>query len=101
MSFSHDRRSEPRTDLHRLWNVSVQSDALGQRLGQVLDYSSSGMRIAVDGVSIVRQGERLEIQYPGTHLSYLATVAWSTPDQTKTIIGVRLLEAADAASRAC
>jgi hypothetical protein len=94
VSITDERRFEPRTDLHRIWNVSVESELLGHRLGQVLDYSASGMRLALDGFSVLKPGEWLEIHYPGTGYSYRATVAWSRQKHRKTIVGARLLSAA-------
>jgi len=94
MSIRDERRAEPRTELHRLWTVSIHSDRLGQRHAQVLDYSASGIKLALDGASDLRPGAPLEIHYPGTGCSYQATIAWTTQDDTETILGARLLEAA-------
>lgn len=91
MSITEERRSEPRTELHRIWTVSVESERLGPLRGQVLDYSASGMRLALDGFSVLRPGEWLEIHYPGTGFSYRATVAWSRQKHRKTIVAARVL----------
>ena len=64
MSIWDERRAEPRTELHRLWTVSVEFDRLGQRRAQVLDYSASGIKLAFDGVSDLRPGAPLEITTP-------------------------------------
>ncbi len=48
------------------WRVSVESDRLGQRRAQVLDYSASGMKLALDGVSDLRPGAPLDIHYHRT-----------------------------------
>jgi hypothetical protein len=91
VSITEERRSEPRTELHRIWTVSVESEWLGPCRGQVLDYSASGMRLALDGFSVLKPGEWLEIHYPGTGFSYRATVAWSRQKHRKTIVAARLL----------
>jgi len=101
MSIRDERRAEPRTELHRLWTVSVESDRLGQRRAQVLDYSASGIKLALDGVCDLRPGASLEIHYPGTGWSYQATIAWTKQDDTETILGARLLEAACSLRQAC
>lgn len=91
MQIHEERRLEPRSELHRIWNVSVESEIVGHRMAQVLDYSPSGMRLAVDGVAALKAGERLEIHYPGTNFSYVTTVAWCRQKHHKTLIGARLV----------
>ena len=93
MSVRKERRCDPRAELHRTWTVSVESDHIGQRQAQILDYSSSGMRLAFNGSSSLKPGDRLAIHYPGTNFSYEATVAWSQEEQNRTIAGACLLEA--------
>lgn len=94
-----DRRSESRTELHRIWRLSVDSDTFAHRLGHVLDYSASGMRLCLDGDSVLRLGEQLQIHYPGTGFSYRVEVAWARQKHHQTIVGAHLLTA-DASSPA-
>jgi hypothetical protein len=96
-----ERRSEPRSELHRIWNVSVESELVGHRMAQVLDYSPSGMRLAVDGVAELKAGERLEIHYPGTNFSYVTTVAWCRQKHRKTIVAARLVSSSTPVGEAC
>jgi hypothetical protein len=101
MSIREERRCEPRTELYRIWTVSVESNLFGHRRAQMLDYSASGMRLALDAGSTLRPGEQLEIHYPGTGFSYRAAVAWCRQDNTQTIVGACLLEVASAVRQAC
>ncbi|MBM5802000.1 MAG: PilZ domain-containing protein [Cyanobacteria bacterium K_DeepCast_35m_m2_023] len=97
MSIREERRGEPRKELHRIWTVSVESKLLGHRRAQLLDYSASGMRLALDGSSDARPGERLDIHYPGTSCSYRATIAWCRSSDTQTFLGAHLIETLPAA----
>lgn len=94
MSISDDRRSAQRTHLHRTWTVCVDSHAFYHRLGRVLDYSSCGIRLTLDGASLIQPVQRLEIHHPGTGFSHGVRVVWSKQNHGKTIVGARLLEAA-------
>ena len=51
MGIRQERRGEPRTELHRIWTVSVESHRFGHCRAQMLDYSASGMRLLLDGGS--------------------------------------------------
>lgn len=93
MGIRQERRGEPRTELHRIWTVSVESHRFGHCRAQMLDYSASGMRLLLDGGSAVQPGEQLEIHYPGTGLSYLTAVAWCRQDGRQVMVGARLLDA--------
>lgn len=93
MSIRDERRGEPRTELHRLWAVCVESDGFRHRRAQLLDYSESGMRLALEGDSSLRPGQRLKIHNPGTRVSYLATVAWSQQENNQTLAGAQLIGA--------
>lgn len=92
MSITEERRCEPRQELHRIWTVSVESDRFGRRQAQLLDHSPSGMRLALDGSSALRPGERLNLHYPGTNLRYGVKVQWTAIESSHTVIGVRLME---------
>jgi hypothetical protein len=100
MSIREERRCEPRTELYRIWTVSVESNLFGHRRAQMLDYSASGMRLLLDGGSAFRPGEQLEIHYPGTGLSYLTAVAWCRQDGRQVMVGARLLHAVSSGRQA-
>jgi hypothetical protein len=98
----HDeRRSEDRSTLHRTWNVSVECEAFGSRQAQVLDYSSSGIKLSMAAVSGLEPGARLEIHHPGTSYSYVATVAWCDQQTSRITLGAELVETAAAMQQAC
>lgn len=101
MSIREERRCEPRMELHRNWIVCVESDRFRHRRAQLLDYSASGMRLALEGDHGLRPGERLEIHHPGTRATYLATVAWSQQEHRQTLIGAQLLEPAPSMRLSC
>lgn len=101
MRIREERRAELRADLHRLWTVSVESELLGQRRAQVLDYSASGMRLAIDGNRDLFPGATVAIHYPGTGWSYQATITWATNDGKETVCGVQLKESACSMRQSC
>ena len=86
-----ERRSEQRSTVHQSWNVRVKSPFFSNRLGQVLDYSPSGMRLALDGAWALRPTDQIEIHYIGTSFSCLTTVCWSSEVNGQAVIGVHLL----------
>lgn len=101
MDTQDERRSEPRSTLHRSWNVSVDSEMFGSRLAQVLDYSPSGIRLSLAAVSGLEPGTRLVIHHPGTSCAYVATVAWCRHQNRTTIAGAHLVTSASAMPQAC
>jgi hypothetical protein len=86
-----ERRSEPRTTVHQSWNVRVESRLFAHRLGQVVDYSPSGMRLILDGAWALHPGDQIDIHYLGTSFSCLTAVCWSSEKNGQTVIGVQLL----------
>ena len=99
MDIHDERRSEARLALHRTWNVSVESDVLGSRVAQVLDYSPSGIKLSLAAVSGLKPGSRLAIHHPGTSCSYVATVAWCRQQHSTTLVGAQLVQTAQPCAR--
>lgn len=91
MVVTSERRSEPRNSVHQLWNVRVESRLFTHQLAQVLDYSTSGMRLALDGAWTLQPGDQLDIHYLGTHFSRSTSVCWSSAMDGQTVIGVQIL----------
>ena len=89
-----DRRPEPRTELHRRWNVTVEAALVGPQQGRILDYSASGMKLLVDGSFAVQVGDVLKVSYPGADVNYSATVVWHRHQDHDTLMGICIAEPA-------
>lgn len=101
MDINQERRCEPRDTLHRPWSIRVTSELIGRRVGRVLDGSSLGLKLSIDGLHPLQPGAHLEIDYPGTQFSYSMDVVWSVQREGQTIIGTRLIEASRPVLMAC
>ena len=91
MAVTPERRSEPRSTVHQVWNVRFECREFAIRICQVVDYSPSGMKLALDGSWDLYLRDQIQMHYLGTSFSCTTSVCWSTQMNNQTLIGVQVM----------
>lgn len=91
MAVTPERRSEPRSTVHQVWNVRVECRAFSNQLCQVVDYSPSGMKLVLDGAWDLHPKDQIQMHYLGVGFSCTTSVCWSTQMNNQTLIGVQVM----------